>query len=203
MNRIFSLLVLCLMFSCSQDKRPILGETDYQKEQNAKFKDATKSPLTSQDRKSFRGLDFFEYDSTFVITAELKRTPEAEFFNMKTTTERLSKERIFGVLTFDIEGETYNLNIYQGEENMQTEGFEDYLFLPYKDKTNGSSSYGGGRFIDLEMPKSGSNEIIIDFNKAYNPLCAYNHKYSCPIPPLENHLEIAIPAGVMGYDEPH
>ncbi|PTM10779.1 MAG: hypothetical protein DA407_03015 [Bacteroidetes bacterium] len=197
MNRIFSLLVLCLMFSCSQDKRPILGETDYQKEQNAKFKDATRSPLTSKDRKSFRGLDFFEYDSTFVITAELKRTPESEFFNMKTTTERLSKERIFGVLTFDIEGETYNLNIYQGEENMQTEGFENYLFLPFLDDTNGSESYGGGRYIDLRIPEGDS--ITIDFNRAYNPYCVYNEKFSCPIVPRINYLPLEIKAGVKIY----
>ena len=197
MNRIFSLLVLCLMFSCSQDKRPILGETDYQKEQNAKFKDATRSPLTSKDRKSFRGLDFFEYDSTLIITAELKRTPEAEFFNMKTTTKRLSKERIFGVLTFDIKGETYNLNIYQGEENMQTEGFEDYLFLPFLDDTNGSESYGGGRYIDLRIPEGDS--INIDFNKAYNPYCVYNEKFSCPIVPRINYLPLEIKAGVKIY----
>jgi len=185
------------MFSCSQDKRPILGETDYQKEQNAKFKDATRSPLTSKDRKSFRGLDFFEYDSTFVITAELKRTPESEFFNMKTTTERLSKERIFGVLTFDIEGETYNLNIYQGEENMQTEGFENYLFLPFLDDTNGSESYGGGRYIDLRIPEGDS--ITIDFNRAYNPYCVYNEKFSCPIVPRINYLPLEIKAGVKIY----
>lgn len=183
--------------SCKQEKRPILGDTDYQKEQNAKFKDATKSPLTKNDRKTFRGLDFFDFDSNYVIKAKLKLTPETEWFNMKTTTERLSKERVFGILTFTINNETYSLNIYQGEENLQTEGFEDYLFLPFLDNTNGEESYGGGRYIDLRIPEGDS--ITIDFNRAYNPYCVYNEKFSCPIVPRVNYLPIAIKAGVKMY----
>lgn len=197
MNRILILLGFCMMFSCIQDKRPILGETDFQKEMNAKFKDASKSPLTATDRKDFRELDFFKYDSTFLVTAKLKLTPDTEFFNMKTTTSRLSKERVFGILTFTINGETYSLNIYQGEENMQTEGLEDYLFMPFLDDTNGTTSYAGGRYIDLRIPEGDS--IIIDFNTAYNPYCAYNEKFSCPIVPRGNYLPIEIKAGLKAY----
>jgi uncharacterized protein (DUF1684 family) len=197
MNRILILLVFCSMFSCSQDKRPILGETNYQKEQNAKFKDASTSPLTKKDRKEFESLDFFKFDSTFVVTAELKLIPDTKWFNMKTTTKRLSKERIYGVLTLSIHNETYRLNVYQGEENMQTEGLEDYLFLPFLDDTNGEESYGGGRYIDLRIPVS--DTIIIDFNRAYNPYCVYNEKFSCPIVPRDNYLPIEIKAGVKSY----
>jgi len=197
MNRILIILVVLFTMSCTQDKRPILGETDYQKKQNAKFKDATTSPLTKKDRKEFEGLGFFNFDSTFVITAQLKRTPETEFFNMKTTTERLSKERVFGVLKLSINDEAYSLNVYQGEENMQTEGLEDYLFLPFLDDTNGEESYGGGRYIDLRIPER--DIIIIDFNRAYNPYCVYNEKFSCPIVPLDNYLPIEIKAGVKAY----
>jgi len=197
MNRILTLLVFCLMFSCSQDKRPILGETDFQKEMNAKFKDATKSPLKNKDRKSFRGLDFFDFDSTFIVTAKLKRTPDTEFFNMKTTTSRLAKERVFGVASFSINGETYNLNVYQGEENMQTEGLEDYLFLPFLDNTNGEESYAGGRYIDLKIPEG--DTMLIDFNSSYNPYCAYNEKFSCPIVPRINYLPIEVKAGLKAY----
>jgi uncharacterized protein (DUF1684 family) len=197
MNRIFIAFVFLIVISCEQDKRPLLGETDYQKEQNAKFKDATTSPLTKKDRASFEGLDFFKFDSTFVINAEMKLTPETEWFNMKTTTERLSKERVFGILTFEINGGTYTLNVYQGEENMQTEGLEDYLFLPFLDDTNGEESYGGGRYIDLRIPET--DTITIDFNRAYNPLCVYNEKFSCPIVPRVNYLPIQIKAGVKMY----
>jgi uncharacterized protein (DUF1684 family) len=197
MNRFFISFLVLLLMSCTQEKRPLLGETDYQKEQNAKFKDATTSPLTDKDRKDFKGLEFFKFDSTYIVKAALKRTPESEWFNMKTTTERLSKERVFGQLTFEINDESFNLNVYQGEENMQTEGLEDYLFLPFLDDTNGEESYGGGRYIDLRIPESDS--ITIDFNKAYNPLCVYNEKFSCPIVPRINYLPIEINAGVKMY----
>lgn len=197
MNRFFISFLVLLLMSCTQEKRPLLGETDYQKEQNAKFKDATTSPLTDKDRKDFKGLEFFKFDSTYIVKAALKRTPESEWFNMKTTTERLSKERVFGQLTFEINDESFNLNVYQGEENMQTEGLEDYLFLPFLDDTNGEESYGGGRYIDLRIPESDS--ITIDFNKAYNPICVYNEKFSCPIVPRINYLPIEINAGVKMY----
>jgi hypothetical protein len=156
MNRIFIMVAVLFIMSCTQEKRPILGETDYQKEQNAKFKDATTSPLSEKDRKDFKELDFFKLDSTYVVKAKLKRTPDTEWFNMKTTTSRLSKERVYGTVTFNIKGETFSLNVYQGEENMQTKGLEDYLFLPFLDDTNGEESYGGGRYIDLRIPESDS-----------------------------------------------
>ena len=76
----------------------------------------------------------------------------------------------------------------------QSEKYKNYLFLPYTDLTNGFESYGGGRYIDLTIPDC--NEIIIDFNKSYAPSCAYNHSYSCPVPPKENHLNVRIEAGV-------
>ena len=89
------------------------------------------------------------------------------------------------------------MNIYQGEENMQTEGLEDYLFMPFLDDTNGTTSYAGGRYIDLRIPEGDS--IIIDFNTAYNPYCAYNEKFSCPIVPRGNYLPIEIKAGLKAY----
>jgi hypothetical protein len=77
--------------------------------------------------------------------------------------------------------------------------YADYLFLPFNDASNGKTTYGGGRFIDLEIPAAGNKTIEIDFNKAYNPYCAYNHNYSCPIPPDENNLNILVNAGVKDF----
>ncbi|WP_405295831.1 DUF1684 domain-containing protein [Algibacter sp. Ld11] len=190
-------IVLVSVFSCGQNKRPILGETEFQKTINAEYKDATTSPLKDKDRKSFRGLDFFKFDSTYVVTAQFKRVENADWFNMKTTTDRVSKERVFGVLSFELNGETFNLNVYQGQELMGKEGFEDYLFLPFLDQTNGNESYGGGRYLDMKIPDS--NEVIIDFNKAYNPYCAYNDEFSCPIVPRVNYLKTRIEAGVKVF----
>lgn len=192
----FFVLVHCLI-SCSQNKQQVLGDTAFQKQLNAQFKDVTKSPLKEEDINDFQGLDFFEVDSAFVVKAHIKRLPNSEFFKMKTTTDRLSSERVYGVLSFEIKGESYQLNIYQGEDLMTVSGYEDYLFLPFLDLTCGSESYGGGRYIDCKIPEG--DTLIIDFNKAYNPYCAYNDKYSCPIVPRENFLNTRILAGVKAY----
>ena len=197
MRILIALLILGSFLSCGESKKQILGETPFQEKMNSEFKDASKSPLKSKDLKTFEGLDFFAYDSTFVVTARLKRTASTDWFDMKTTTDRLSKERVYGVLSFELEGKTFQLNVYQGEKLMKQEGFEDYLFLPFLDHTNGSSTYGGGRYIDLNIPEG--NSLVLDFNSAYNPYCAYNEKFSCPIVPRENYVDLEIKAGVKAF----
>ena len=198
-----NLVVLCVLLitllSCAQKKRIIKGETEFQRELNSEYKDASKSPLKEKDRKHFEGLDFFSFDSTYVVKATLERTPNSDWFNMKTTTDRVSKERVYGVLNFEMEDKYYQLNIYQGMDLMTKEGFEDYLFLPFLDETNGIESYGGGRYIDARIPEG--DTLVIDFNKAYNPYCAYNDKYSCPIVPRTNYLKTRIEAGVKVFDK--
>jgi uncharacterized protein (DUF1684 family) len=198
MKNFFSIFcVVLIIFSCKEGKQPILGATNWQKEQNAMFKDASKSPLKDRDRLNFKGLDFFQFDSTFVVKATLKRTPNSKWFKMKRTLNETTDERIYGVLNFQLKGKAYTLNVYQGKELMTKEGFEDYLFLPFLDDTNGDTTYGGGRYIDLRIPEG--NTIEIDFNKAYNPYCAYNEKFSCPIVPRENYLDVAVKAGVKVF----
>ncbi|PWI30436.1 hypothetical protein DI383_08295 [Flavobacteriaceae bacterium LYZ1037] len=189
--------LLISILSCAQDKQPILGESEFQKKMNADFKDATKSPLKDKDRKDFKELDFFKFDSTYIVSATLKRTPDSKWFKMRTTTDRVSQERVFGILTFFLKGKEHQLNIFQGKDLMQKEEYADYLFLPFLDLTNGDASYGGGRYIDLRIPEG--DTLIIDFNTAYNPLCAYNEKYSCPIVPRENYLNIEVKAGVKDF----
>ncbi|MGE5943575.1 MAG: DUF1684 domain-containing protein [Flavobacteriales bacterium] len=199
MKSVFQIILVLICFSsCSQGKKPLKGETAFQRELNAEYKDASKSPLKDKDRKNFEGLDFFKVDSTYVVTARLERTPDSKWFNMRTTTSRVTKERVYGVLHFELKGKPYQLNVYQGEETMQKEGMEDYLFLPFLDETNGMESYGGGRYIDLRIPKG--DTIEIDFNKAYNPYCAYNDTYSCPIVPRENYLQTKVEAGVKAFE---
>lgn len=193
------MLVLMCLWNCSNSKTPLKGDTEFQRQMNADFKDASKSPLESKDLKAFNGLDFFPFDNVYVVNAKLERTPNSEWFNMRTTTDRVSKERIFGVLSFQLKDKSYKLNVYQGEENLNTEGLEDYLFLPFLDDTNGETTYGGGRYIDLKIPEGDSIEI--DFNRAYNPYCVYNKKYSCPIVPRQNYVDTEIKAGVRMFEK--
>ena len=195
----FSVIVLLIFMSCESQKRPIKSQSEFQKQQNSFFKDASKSPLKSKDLKAFDGLEFFPIDSTFVVEAYLNRTPNTPFFDMKTTTNRVTKERVFGVLSFTINNESYKLNVYQSAPDLDSDAESDYLFLPFLDATNGTETYGGGRYIDLTIPEG--NLITVDFNKSYNPYCAYNEKYSCPIVPRENYLSLKMNAGVKKFKD--
>lgn len=197
MNKLVYIFLVLLVFDCGPEKRPLLGDTEYQRKMNADFKDASKSPLKKKDLENFTGLDFFKFDSTYIVKAKLEHTPDTEFFEMPTTTGEVSRERVYGILKFKLKGQLHQLEVYQGEELMIKEGFEDYLFLPFIDDTNGEETYGGGRYIDLRIPQG--NSIEIDFNKAYNPYCAYNEKFSCPIVPRVNYLPIKVEAGVKVF----
>jgi len=198
-KKIIFLLLFVSILSCEQNKQPLLGKTEWQKEMNADFKDATTSPLKEKDRKAFVGLDFFVFDSTYVVTATLTRTPEEKPFKMKTTTDRLPNYVKYGVVEFQLKGKTNQLNIYQNLDLLNKEGYEDYLFLPFLDNTNGDTSYGGGRYVESSIPEG--EKITIDFNKAYNPYCAYNDKYSCPIVPRVNYLPLLVEAGIKIFEK--
>jgi len=104
---------------------------------------------------------------------------------------------VYGIAKFMLNGKEYSLELYQNPELMQEDGYEDYLFLPYTDLTNGRQTYGGGRYLDLRIPEG--NSIILDFNRSYNPYCAYNKKYSCPLVPSVNNLATEVLAGVKDF----
>ena len=196
---ILPFIVLFCLTACAQDKEPLLGDTDYQKEQNSKFKDASESPLTSKDIKTFKQLDFFKFNKDYIVEANMELKPNSAYFEMPTSTERKPLYRVYAILTFDLLGKTHQLNIYENKDLLTTEGFEDYLFLPFIDETNGETTYGGGRYIEARIPKG--SVLTLDFNQAFNPYCAYNYKYSCPIVPLENSLELKVEAGVKAFDK--
>jgi uncharacterized protein (DUF1684 family) len=168
---------------------------NFQAELNAEYKDPKKSPLDAKSRKKFKKHDFFPIDSVYRVIATLKITENTPFFKMPTTGDRLPQYRKYGNIVFTLKGNSYTLPVYQSYDLMRLPAYKDYLFLPFTDLTNGSSSYEGGRYLELRLPKTG-NTIVVDFNKAYNPYCAYNLTYSCPIVPAENHLDLPIESGV-------
>jgi uncharacterized protein (DUF1684 family) len=195
---------ISLFLSCSNKKTSYENEIKlFQYELNTQYSDIEESPLTEEDLKTFKALDFFPIDKNYKVEAEFELTPDTPIFEMPTTTERLPLYRKYGIAKFTLNGKRLELSLYQSQNLMTSLEFENYLFLPFNDTSNGKTTYGGGRFIDLEIPEKGSKTIIIDFNKAYNPYCAYNHKYSCPIPPAENNLPIEILVGVKDYHKKH
>ncbi|MGJ5641617.1 DUF1684 domain-containing protein [Formosa sp. S-31] len=195
---VFLSVMLC--FACKEDKRPVLGVTAFQREMNATFKDASKSPLKKNDRENFKGLDFFPVDSSFSVTAKVEPVENSEYFDMPTTAGEFKAQRVFGILHFKINEEPFQLKVYESLALKDKAGYEDYLFLPFLDLTNGVSTYGGGRYMELRSSDiNEANEIRIDFNKAYNPYCAYNDTYSCPIVPRDNFINTEIRAGVKAF----
>lgn len=167
----------------------------YQQKLNTEYSDPEKSPLEPEDLEHFSGLPFFPVNEKYRIEARFVRTPGSKPFKMPTSTNRLPIYEKYGEAHFELDGKEVTLPIYQNHELRATEEYADYLFLPFKDLTNGKSSYGGGRYIELRIPEG--DTIVIDFNKAYNPYCAYSARYSCPIPPKENRIKLPVPAGVM------
>ena len=161
------------------------------------FKDADKSPLKPEHRRKFRKLRTFKYDPEMRITAKHVPIADADVFKMKTSTERLPEYRKVGKLEFRINGVDEELYVYENVKLVLKPQYRNYLFIPFTDLTNFHESYGGGRYLDIEGPIG--TELVLDFNKAYNPYCAYNDKYSCPIPPIENHLETRITGGVLVF----
>lgn len=201
MKPFFILTIIFSLLSCnSQGKKPIPGVTEYQKKLNMQFKDASKSPLKKKDLRNFNGLDFFKIDSSFIVEATLKRIENAPLFEMATNTTRKPLYKEYAFLSFILKGKECKLTIYQSEDDLSSENNKDLLFLPFTDNTSGNESYGGGRYMDVMITDFfNEDKVVLNFNNTYNPYCAYNENYSCPLTPRKNHLDIEIKAGIKVF----
>lgn len=201
MKNIAFLLASFLSFAiAAQNNVELIDEIEaHQISENEKFSNPETTILDSLGFKNFEKLEFYPIDLKFRVEARFIRTPDEKPFLMPTTTERKPEYVKYGEAHFHIDGKNLKLNLYQSVEPNDEPGYENYLFLPFTDLTSGDGSYGGGRFLDAYIPEG--ETMIIDFNKAYNPYCAYNKKYSCPIPPKENDLLVRIEAGVKDFGE--
>ncbi len=167
------------------------------KEKDTEFKDSEKSPLSQDEIQKFKGLRYFKPNQTYRVKAKLILEEEPDTILMKTTTERLPQYIVYGKAYFTINDTNFSLTVYRNVGLMSKPGYEDYLFIPFTDETNGEETYGGGRYIDARITPGDS--IVIDFNRAYNPYCVYSKKYSCPIPPSENYIKARVAAGEKNY----
>lgn len=198
MKNILNILFLLIMTaSFGQQKEFRDSIIAFQKHINEEYADAKTSPLLPKDLRKFKSLEFYPINEKLIIKAKFVRTPDEKPFEMPTSTDRKPIYVKYGEAHFSIAGKLYKLNILQSQDLKKIEKYKNSLFLPFTDLTSGVESYGGGRYIDLQIPAG--DEILIDFNQSYNPYCAYNHKYSCPIPPQENDLKVEIIAGVKKF----
>ncbi|PKA82202.1 hypothetical protein ATE92_0328 [Ulvibacter sp. MAR_2010_11] len=194
---LFLFLAICSTYA--QSERKIIKEIKkHQVSENNEFKNPETTILEPKDFKSFKGLEFYPIDLKYRVTAKFVRTPNETPFLMPTTTERLPEYVKYGEAHFSLEGKELVLELYQSTTPSEDPKYVDYLFLPITDLTSGDGSYGGGRFLDVWIPDGDS--LVLDFNKLYNPYCAYNKRYSCPIPPKQNDLLVRIEAGVKEFE---
>ncbi|MBF9236979.1 DUF1684 domain-containing protein [Hymenobacter sp. BT683] len=166
------------------------------KEKNKSFRQSENSPLATAEKASFDSLKYYPANLEFVINAAISRNEKPDTVTMQMSDNRTEKYLNWGKAKFDIEKKPQQLTIY-----LKASGKDSTLFIPFTDLTNGSETYGGGRYLDAPVPKLNVGELKLDFNSAYNPFCAYNNEYSCPVPPADNRLQVAIPAGEKSYHE--
>lgn len=154
------------------------------------------SPLKEDERDGFTELYYFPVDTELVFRAALHKYNIPEQIIIGTTTGQEREAKKYGYFEFEIDDQPARLYAYKFTAHKGTE-LEEYLFVPFKDATSGNETYGGGRYMDLTEETPGV--VLVDFNDAYNPYCVYNEIYSCPIPPEENHLTVAIRGGEKDY----
>lgn len=154
--------------------------------------------LNETEVAKIRSLAYFPVDASKKIKAVFVEK-KGKKFQLPTSSGSTKTYLQYGFIEFKWQETNVRLNVYQDVNLAKKTGYEDYLIIPFKDATSGNETYGGGRYIDFRIPKT--REVLIDFNLAYNPYCAYSHRYSCPIPPVENQLTISIDAGEKTPEE--
>lgn len=149
-----------------------------------------------EDKKRF---SFFAPDVSYKVETRVAFINDSIGFMMPTSGSKPKKFYRYALLRFSLKGKALQLTVYRSDALQSDTAYKDYVFLPFTDATSGEQSYGGGRYLDLDTKDIVNHTLIIDFNKAYNPYCAYAKGYNCPIPPRENDLPIAIEAGEMNF----
>lgn len=195
------LLLFLTLFSNVCIGQSLTEETeDFRNNYIAEHLAEKRSPIKYRNVKD---LDFYTPRKKFQVVADVKRVQDDIGFDMLTHSGKKKHYYKYAILTFNLNRSTHTLLLYQSGRLREQEEYKDYLFLPFTDATNYKSTFGGGRYIDFVIDDIEDDKLVIDFNKCYNPYCAYAGGFSCPIPPKENRLDIAIKAGEKLFkDEP-
>lgn len=199
-NFLFFLIIFSLTSCAIRENNSVISIREFQKSLNESYRNPKESPLRGEHLKNFRQHPFFPIDLKYSITAKFVRTSDAKPMLIPTSSGKNKQFIEYGKAYFTLDGKEVVLSVYQILDLMEDEQFKNYLFLPFRDQTNGAETYGGGKYLDLTLPEK-ENEILLDFNKSYHPYCAYNaYDYNCPIVPEENTLPLPVRAGVMYED---
>jgi uncharacterized protein (DUF1684 family) len=164
--------------------------SQYRVQKDEFFETHPQSPLTPEQKSIFEGLHYFAENPDLQLTVKVNEFEDKAEIQIQTNTGDVQSYERFGRFSFTVEGEEVALTIFRNEH-----GF----FLPFADALAGNETYGAGRYLEPE--ELGDGEFLVDFNLAYNPYCAYNESWSCPITPPENRLKVPIRAGEKVFDE--
>ena len=165
--------------------------TEFRRRKDEAFATSEQSPLTDEQKADFQGLSYYPDDPNLVVTGVLEPVEDTEPFSVPTSTGQEIVYQRVGSVTFEIEGRSVSLTLLSSGHGG--------LFLPFRDATSGKETYGAGRYIDLHEHAHVGQPVTVDFNLAYNPYCAYNDAWSCPLPPPENWLDVPIRAGERAF----
>jgi uncharacterized protein (DUF1684 family) len=157
-------------------------------QKDAFFKSHPQSPLTAEQQAAFAGLRYFPENPALRLIVPIEVFAEQDLIVMQTSTGDVREYTRYGRLRFSVDGQAADLTLY-------ADG--DTYFLPFADALAGAETYGAGRYVEPEL--LGDGRFLLDFNLAYNPYCAYNDDWSCPITPPENRLAVPIRAGEQIY----
>jgi uncharacterized protein len=196
MKKIFILLVFIIMAKVNFAQTYIEQIEKHRKDYKLEFLNDKDSPLKRED---LGYLDFYPINESYKVEATFKKVRDKTGFMMQTHSGKQKHYFVYGKLSFALQGKKYSLFIYQSESLLQEDEYKDYLFVPFTDATNSKTTFGGGRYLDFRVKDIQNNKLVLDFNKCYNPYCAFAGGYSCPIPPKENDMNRLIEAGEKLY----
>lgn len=170
----------------------------YRAEQDDLFKTHPQTPLTPEQVKDFTALEYYPYDPDLRFTLPVEPMKDQEILPINLRDDGLTRLRPFGRISFKIQDQQITLTLFW------ILGYGGGIFLPFRDLTNATATYEGGRYLidtikGADLGWEGGN-LVVDFNFAYNPSCAYNEQWSCPLPPPENNLPVAIEAGELRFE---
>jgi uncharacterized protein (DUF1684 family) len=187
-----------LLYTLTGTEDPELYRETVKAERERQFKYLkfnAESPLTKEQKDNLEALDFYEVDRDYKVKARMEPVADRKMMEIPLTDGSVEKYVRHSFAIFELGGKEVKLLLLQASDETDRRNF----FLAFADDTSGEETYGGGRYLNLRQ--DGQQSITIDFNLAYNPYCAYNPDYACPIPPKENILEIPIRAGEKNYDK--
>ena len=168
----------------------------FRRDKNQTFRQGENSPLETTQKAQFDSLKYYPGDMTLAVAVTFTRNAKPDTARLQMSDNKTEKYLRWGVAKFDINQSPQQLLLY-----LKANGNDSTLFVPFTDLTNGHDTYGGGRYLDAPIPKLDETALTLDFNRAYNPYCAYNNVYSCPVPPAENRLKVAIAAGEKSFHD--